>query len=147
MEKTENRSIGLNKNVTRVIKGSIFSIVISIILLLIYATVLTYTNVSENTMTVVLIAISGISILIGSSISSFKIKKQGMLNGALVGLIYMIFIYWIQYIYNFGYIKQLPYTVYHYSIWKLFFYVSAELLISVFFEIFCFSHLIQIIAF
>ena len=93
MEKTENRSIGLNKNVTRVIKGSIFSIVISIILLLIYATVLTYTNVSENTMTVVLIAISGISILIGSSISSFKIKKQGMLNGALVGLIYMIFIY------------------------------------------------------
>lgn len=24
---------------------------------------------------------------------------------------YMIFIYWIQYIYNFGYIKQLPYTV------------------------------------
>lgn len=93
MEKTENRSIGLNKNVTRVIKGSIFSIVISIILLLIYATVLTYTNVSENTMTVVLIAISGISILIGSSISGFKIKKQGMLNGALVGLIYMIFIY------------------------------------------------------
>ena len=93
MEKTENRSIGLNKNVIRVIKGSIFSIVISAILLLIYAAVLTYTNVSENTMTVVLIAISGISILIGSSISSFKIKKQGMLNGALVGLIYMIFIY------------------------------------------------------
>ena len=29
MEKTENRSIGLNKNVTRVIKGSIFSIIIS----------------------------------------------------------------------------------------------------------------------
>ena len=25
---------------------------------------------------------------------------------------YMIFIYWMQYIYNFGYIKQLPYTVY-----------------------------------
>ena len=26
-------------------------------------------------------------------------------------IVYMIFIYWIQYIYNFGYIKQLPYTV------------------------------------
>ena len=32
---------------------------------------------------------------------------------------YMIFIYWIQYIYNFGYIKQLPYAVFLYSIWKL----------------------------
>ena len=41
----------------------------------------------------VVITISGISILIGSSISSLKIKKQGMINGALVGLIYMIFIY------------------------------------------------------
>ena len=44
-------------------------------------------------MTPVVITISGISILIGSSISSLKIKKQGMLNGALVGLIYIMFIY------------------------------------------------------
>ena len=44
-------------------------------------------------MTAVLITISGISILIGSSISSFKIKKQGMVNGALVGLIYMLVLY------------------------------------------------------
>lgn len=83
----------MNKNVIKVIKGSLFSIIISIIFLLIYASLLTYTNISETTMTPVVITISGISILIGSSISSFKIKKQGMLNGALVGLIYMLFIY------------------------------------------------------
>ena len=84
-----------NKNIIRIIKGSILSILISTILLLIYAAILTYTAIGENTMTVVLITISAISILIGSSISSFKIKKQGMLNGALVGLIYMLVLYLI----------------------------------------------------
>ena len=82
-----------NKNIIRIIKGSILSIVVSIVLLLIYAMLLTYTSISENTMTAVLITISGISILIGSSISTFKIKKQGILNGALVGLIYMLSLY------------------------------------------------------
>lgn len=88
----ENK-LEINKNIIRVVKGSGFAIVISLILLLIYASLLTSTNISETTMTPVVITISGISILIGSSISSFKIKKQGMLNGALVGLIYMILIY------------------------------------------------------
>lgn len=82
-----------NKNIIRIAKGSIFAIVISLILLFIYANLLTYTNISETTMTPVVLTISGISILIGSSISSLKIKRQGMINGALVGLIYMIFIY------------------------------------------------------
>lgn len=88
----ENK-IEINKNIVRVIKGSGFSLILSLILLLIYATLLTTTNISENTMTPVIIIVSGISILVGSSISSFKIKKQGMLNGALVGLIYMLAIY------------------------------------------------------
>lgn len=88
----ENK-LEINKNMMRVIKGSTFAIIISLILLLIYASILTYTNVSETTMVPVVITIAGISILIGSSISSFNIKKQGMLNGALVGLIYILFIY------------------------------------------------------
>lgn len=88
----ENK-LEVNKNMIRVIKGSIFAIVISLILLLIYASLLAYTDISETTMTPVVITIVGISILIGSSISSFKIRKQGMLNGALVGLIYILAIY------------------------------------------------------
>lgn len=82
-----------NKNIGRIIKGSVTAIIVSLILLLIYATLLSYTNISETTMTPVVIIISGVSILIGSTISSLKIKKQGMLNGALVGLIYILFIY------------------------------------------------------
>lgn len=102
----ENK-LEVNKNIIRVVKGSGFAIVISLILLFIYASLLTSTNISETTMVPVVITISGISILIGSSISSFKIKKQGMLNGALVGLIYMILIYLLSSILLAGFILNM----------------------------------------
>ncbi len=89
----ENSKLENNKNIGRIIKGSVTAIIVSLILLFIYASLLSYTNISETTMTPVVITISGVSILIGSTISSLKIKKQGMLNGALVGLIYILFIY------------------------------------------------------
>lgn len=85
--------ISKDKSSIKIIKGTAISIILSLILLTIYATLISYTSVSENTMVPVIITITGISILIGSSISSMHIKKQGMLNGALVGLIYMLTIY------------------------------------------------------
>lgn len=85
--------ISKDKSSVKIIKGTAISIILSLILLTIYATLISYTSVSENTMVPVIITITGISILIGSSISSMHIKKQGMLNGALVGLIYMLTIY------------------------------------------------------
>lgn len=86
-------NIKTDRNIVRVVKGSIFAILITAIFLLIYAILLTSTNISESTMTAVVITVSGVSILIGSSISSFKIKKQGIINGALVGLIYITALY------------------------------------------------------
>ena len=86
-------NIKTDRNIVRVVKGSIFAILITAIFLLIYAILLTSTNISENTMTAVVMTVSGVSILIGSSISSFKIKKQGIINGALVGLIYITALY------------------------------------------------------
>ena len=65
-----------DKNIFKVIKGSIISIIITLIALTIYAAVLSYTTVSESTMVPVVIIITGISILIGSSISSISIKKK-----------------------------------------------------------------------
>ena len=85
--------ISREKNSIKILKGTIISIILSILFLTIYAVLLSYTSISENTMVPVIITITGISILIGSSISSMHIKKQGMLNGALVGLIYMLTIY------------------------------------------------------
>lgn len=85
--------IKTDNNIVRVIKGSIFAIIITAMFLLIYAILLTSTNIPETTIKVVVITVSGISILIGSSVSSFKIKKNGIVNGALVGMIYIFTIY------------------------------------------------------
>ena len=85
--------ISKDKNSIKIIKGTIIAFVLSLILLTIYATLLSFTSISETTMVPVIISITGVSILIGSSISSIHIKKQGLLNGALVGLIYMLALY------------------------------------------------------
>ena len=93
VKKIENNS--KSGNLLKIVKGSIISIVISLILLLVTALILTYTNVSENIIPSAVIVISALSILIGSILSSMNIKKNGLLNGALVGLIYMLVIYLI----------------------------------------------------
>lgn len=85
----------LSANLIRIVKGSIAAIVITLILLFIFAILLTYTKLQENIINPVVIVVTAISILIGSSISTLKIKKNGLLNGALVGIIYIVTIYLI----------------------------------------------------
>lgn len=82
-------------NIKRIIKGSIFSIVITLIGLLVYSIILSYTSVSESTMPATIIIITAVSILIGSTISTSNIKKNGIVNGVLVGIIYIAIIYLI----------------------------------------------------
>ena len=43
----------------------------------------------------VILVVTGVSILIGSMISTRKIRKNGLLNGGMVGLIYIIILYLI----------------------------------------------------
>ncbi len=86
-------SIKMNKNLSSILKGFLISLVLSLIFVWIYALVLVKTNIQENTITPVIIVISGISILIGSSISCLHVKKNGILNGMSVGAIYFISLY------------------------------------------------------
>ena len=51
----------------------------------------------------VVLVITGISVLIGSSISSISIRKQGITNGGLVGLIYVLFLYIVSSIAGIGF--------------------------------------------
>ena len=89
---SENLSENSN-NIKKIIKGSVIAIIVTIISLIIFATLLTYTNISESTIKPVTIIITIISILIGSSLSMYKLKKNGIVNGAIVGIIYILFIY------------------------------------------------------
>ena len=82
-----------DSNFVRIIKGSILSIILTIICLLIFSLILAYTNIPEKTMIPVITAVTAISILAGSIISVYKIEKKGIINGALVGLIYILTIY------------------------------------------------------
>jgi putative membrane protein (TIGR04086 family) len=82
-----------DSNFVRIIKGSILSIILTIICLLIFSLILAYTNIPEKTMIPVITAVTAISILAGSIISVSKIEKKGIINGTLVGLIYILTIY------------------------------------------------------
>ena len=93
MEKLSNSEF--SKNMIRIIKGSITSIILSIILLILFAIILTYTPLQENIINPIIIIITGISILVGSSISTLNIKRNGIFNGGLVGIIYILFLYLI----------------------------------------------------
>lgn len=88
-----NENSKIENDVIKILKGSALSIVISIILLLILAGILTYTNVSEEVIPTVIIVITGISILVGSQITASHIQKNGIINGIAVGLIYVISLY------------------------------------------------------
>lgn len=69
-------------------KGVGISIAFTFIFLLIFSILLTYTNISENCISAVIIVLTGISILIGSSIGNIKIKKNGIINGMTIGGLY-----------------------------------------------------------
>lgn len=81
------------KNIVTIIKGSLVAIAITIIGLLIFSLILTYTNVKESAQMPTVITIMAISIIVGSIISTRKVSKKGLLNGGLVGLIYILVIY------------------------------------------------------
>lgn len=89
MEKIKNSSI------VNILKGVLVSIILTLIFLLIFSIVLTYTNVKEDTTSPVIIVITALSIIIGSSVANMKISKNGILNGAIIGIIYLAIIYLI----------------------------------------------------
>lgn len=91
-----------NNYILNILKGVLISIIFTAICLFIFSCLLVYTNISEELIQPVVIVITGISILIGSSIGNKKATKNGILNGALVGGIYILCIYIISSLVNGG---------------------------------------------
>lgn len=83
----------ISKSFINIIKGVIISIIFTLIFLFVFSIILTYTNISEQFIGPVIIVITAISIFIGSSIGNIKMKKNGLLNGGLIGGIYLLSIY------------------------------------------------------
>lgn len=98
MENVEVKSKAKLKSVEdsaikNIFKGTTIAMIITIVALFILSSILTFTNTNENVMNPSIIVISGISILIGSIIGTAKISKRGLINGAVVGGLYMVLIY------------------------------------------------------
>lgn len=81
------------KSFFSILKGSIIAIVITLISMFVVSVIFTLTNISEAFIPQIIIAVTSISILIGSILASINIGKMGILNGALVGFIYIFTIY------------------------------------------------------
>lgn len=84
-----------SKGSITILKGLIISFLLTLISVFIFSAVLTYTNIPESYTFPVLIFITAISILIGSSISTIKISKNGIQTGGAIGLIYILTLYLI----------------------------------------------------
>ena len=90
----------ISNNFKYIVKGVFISIISTLTFLLIFSILLTYTDISEKLISPFIIVITGISILIGSSIANFKIKKNGLINGSIIGGTYLILIYFSSSIIN-----------------------------------------------
>lgn len=95
MEKTQNVKI--------ILKSILFSYILTFLLILIYAFLLAYTQISESTIPVCLFVIGMISVFISSSSAIIKIKKDGLKNGAIIGFSYVGILYLLSSIYETGF--------------------------------------------
>jgi len=89
-----------NSTIKNIFIGVGVSFIFTVIALIIFSVILTYTNIQESVINPVIMVITAISILLGSSIVNAKIKKNGLINGGIVGGIYIILIYLISSILN-----------------------------------------------
>lgn len=96
----ENLQAKESMAIKNIVKGVVIALLTTFILLIIFSIILTYTNTEEKVINPVIMIITAISILIGSSLANIKIKKNGLLNGGIVGGIYILMIYLISSILN-----------------------------------------------
>ena len=97
VEKVENK-LWMN-----LIKGIGIALVVTFISLIIFSILLTYTDINEASIDPVIMVVTGISILLGSFIGNIKIKKNGMLNGGIIGLTYLLILYFISSLLNWNF--------------------------------------------
>lgn len=69
------------------------SFLIAIIFLFITATIFTYTNINDRYLNMFVFAILALSVFLGSILALRKIKKRGLLYGAIFGIIYLMVLY------------------------------------------------------
>lgn len=86
-----------------ILRSIIISYGITLLLFGIYAFILVKTNVPESTIPVCTLILTLISIFMGSSLAVIKIKEKGLVNGGLVGGIYILILYLLSSVFSTGF--------------------------------------------
>ena len=84
-----------NKQSICILRGILISFLFTLCMLIIYSVLLVYTSLSEQTIRPVIITITGVSILTGSSLGTRKLHKNGLLSGGIIGTSYILLLYLI----------------------------------------------------
>ena len=107
----------MNKKILNVsiniLKGLLVCYIVTIVFILIFSALLTYTKVKENSIPMLNTITMISSISLGAIYSTIKIKEKGWLHGGIVGILYYV----VLLILNYTFAK--PFTMDIYSMSKL----------------------------
>lgn len=88
MEKTK-----VKQDILPILKGVLTALAITIIGILVFSVIYKFCNFSDNIIKIVNQVIKILSIFLGTLVVLKNNKTKGMIKGAIVGVIYMIFTY------------------------------------------------------
>lgn len=77
-------------NVKPIIKGVLVALAISLVAILLFAFLLRWTNISDSLIAPVNQVIKGVSIFLGVFFGLKKVKRNGIINGLIIGFLYTI---------------------------------------------------------
>ena len=94
----------MSKNILSMLKCGVFSVLISVVLLLVASLIGSFVPMPESLILILVNVISVLSVFFAGIIASAIYKSKGLLYGAVSGIIYSIFVYILGVIFykNFG---------------------------------------------
>ncbi|AJD29922.1 MULTISPECIES: TIGR04086 family membrane protein [Clostridium] len=81
------------KNTEFIVQGLLRAIIITVIMLLIFAVILTFKDIGEKISSIIYLLITILSIMYGTIYAVRKINKKGWLIGLVISIMYMVIIY------------------------------------------------------
>lgn len=78
-----------------IFKGVLLAYIITMVIFLVFAVVITYTDFPESAIPSIVTITTIVSIFIGGAGVAKKARNKGWLNGALVGIAYIVILYFI----------------------------------------------------
>lgn len=79
-------------NIRSVFKGIVFSVILTFLLVLLTALISYFTDISERVVSVILFAVSVVSVFTGAVLVCRSTGENGLLHGGLIGLGYFVFL-------------------------------------------------------